>query len=126
MCAGRPHGRHDRGHGCERVRQHMHIGCAIVVVRMIMMMACVAVIMGVEQELRLFRPRLVVNQTRNRADLDLGPALRAAGRRALGLGIDYLGHLETDDAVWLAVRKRRPLVIEHPESLLPRPVKVQP
>jgi flagellar biosynthesis protein FlhG len=67
-------------------------------------------------EIRRFRPRLVVNQTRTRADLELGPQLRAAGRRRLGLFVDYLGHMETDDAVWLAVRKRRPLIVEHPES----------
>jgi flagellar biosynthesis protein FlhG len=67
-------------------------------------------------EIGRFRPRIVVNQTRTRSDLDLGMQLRAAGRRRLGLAIDYLGHLEADDAVWLAVRKRRPLVVEHPES----------
>ena len=67
-------------------------------------------------EIHKFRPRLVVNQTRTRADLDLGSQLRAAGRRRLGLAIDYFGHMESDDAVWLAVRKRRPLVVEHPES----------
>ena len=67
-------------------------------------------------ELHHFRPRIVVNQTRTRGDLDLGLQLRAAGRRRLGLHIDYLGHMEQDDAVWLAVRKRRPLVVEHPES----------
>ena len=63
-----------------------------------------------------FRPRLVVNQTRARSDLDLGLQLRAAGRRRLGLAVDYLGYLESDDAVWLAVRKRRPLIVEHPEA----------
>jgi flagellar biosynthesis protein FlhG len=68
------------------------------------------------EEMQKFRPRLVVNQTRTRADLDLGMQLRSAGRRRLGLHLDYLGHLESDDAVWLAVRKRRPLVVEHPES----------
>jgi flagellar biosynthesis protein FlhG len=68
------------------------------------------------EEMHKFRPRLVVNQTRTRADLDLGPQLRSAGRRRLGLAVEYLGHLEADDAVWLAVRKRRPLVVEHPES----------
>jgi flagellar biosynthesis protein FlhG len=68
------------------------------------------------EEMEKFRPRIVVNQTRTRPDLDLGPQLRSAGRRRLGLAVEYLGHLESDDAVWLAVRKRRPLVVEHPES----------
>jgi flagellar biosynthesis protein FlhG len=67
-------------------------------------------------EINRFRPRVVVNQTRSRADLDLGAQLRSAGRRRLGLSIDYLGPIESDDAVWGAVRRRRPLVIEHPES----------
>src|SRR5207237_9535440 len=67
-------------------------------------------------EMHRFRPRLIVNQTRARSDLKLGAQLRAAGRRRLGLAVDYLGHLESDDAVWLAVRKRRPLIVEHPES----------
>lgn len=68
------------------------------------------------EEIRRFRPRLVVNQTRTRGDLELGPQLSAAGRRRLGIAVDYLGFMETDDAVWLAVRKRRPLIIEHPEA----------
>jgi flagellar biosynthesis protein FlhG len=75
------------------------------------------------EEIHKFRPRLVVNQTRTRGDLDLGPQLRSAGRRRLGLSVDYLGHLESDDAVWLAVRKRRPLVVEHPESKVAKNVE---
>jgi flagellar biosynthesis protein FlhG len=67
-------------------------------------------------EMRGFRARIVVNQVRARSDLDLGPALASAARRRLGIPVDYLGHLEHDDAVWLAVRKRRPLFVEHPES----------
>jgi len=67
-------------------------------------------------QIHRFRPRLVVNQTRTRSDLELGPQLRSTGRRRLGLHVDYLGHMEADDAVWLAVRKRRPLVVEHPEA----------
>ena len=74
----------------------------------------------VADEIHGYRPRLIVNQTRARSDLDLGPHLRAAGRRRLGLAVDYLGHLESDDAVWLAVRKRRPLVVEHPEAKITR------
>jgi flagellar biosynthesis protein FlhG len=74
-------------------------------------------------ELARFRPRLVVNQTRNRSDLELGTQIRAAGRRRLGLALDYLGSLESDDAVWLAVRKRRPLVVEHPESKVAKDIE---
>jgi flagellar biosynthesis protein FlhG len=74
-------------------------------------------------EMHRFRPRLVVNQSRTRADLDLGMQIRSAGRRRLGLDIDYLGHLESDDTVWLAVRKRRPLVVEHPESKVAKNVE---
>jgi flagellar biosynthesis protein FlhG len=68
------------------------------------------------QELRSFRPKIVINQARAKSDGDLGPALVSAARRRLGITIDYLGLLEHDDAVWLAVRKRRPLLVEHPES----------
>ena len=74
-------------------------------------------------EIYRYRPRIVVNQTRTRADLDLGAQLKSAGRRRLGLNIDYLGHLETDDAVWGAVRKRRPLVVDHPESKVSKNVE---
>jgi flagellar biosynthesis protein FlhG len=67
-------------------------------------------------EMRLARARIVVNQVRAKSDVELGPALASAARRRLGVPIDYLGHLEQDDAVWLAVRKRRPLLVESPES----------
>jgi flagellar biosynthesis protein FlhG len=67
-------------------------------------------------EMRAFRPRIVVNQVRAKTDLELGPALASAARRRLGVPLDYVGHLEQDDAVWLAVRKRRPLLVEQPES----------
>jgi flagellar biosynthesis protein FlhG len=67
-------------------------------------------------EISRFRPRLVVNQVRSRGDLDLGPSLVSTCRRRLGVGVDYLGHLDFDDAVLNAVRKRRPLFVEQPDS----------
>jgi flagellar biosynthesis protein FlhG len=82
-----------------------------------------AVAARVLEEMRSFRPRLIVNQTRTRPDLELGPQLRSAGRRRLGLAVEYLGHIETDDAVWLAVRKRRPLIVEHPEAKVTKNVE---
>lgn len=75
------------------------------------------------EEIRSFRPRIVVNQVRSSADLDLGPALVSAARRRLGLSVEYLGHLDHDDAVWLAVRRRRPLLVEHPDSAVAKDVE---
>ncbi len=75
------------------------------------------------EEIQRFRPRLVINQPKTRTDMELGNQLRAAGRRRLGLSIDYLGHLESDDAVWLAVRKRRPLIVEHPDSKIAKDIE---
>lgn len=78
---------------------------------------------AVKAVLQRLRPRLVVNQTRTRADLDLGLQIRSAARRRLGLGVEYLGHLDSDDAVVHAVRKRHPLVVEHPESKITKSIE---
>jgi flagellar biosynthesis protein FlhG len=74
-------------------------------------------------ELAKLAPRLVVGQTRLRTDLDLGPAMSAIAVRFLGTALDYLGHVEADDAVWLSVRKRRPLLIESPTSKAARNIE---
>lgn len=68
------------------------------------------------REILAFRPHLVINGARSKADMELGRAIAAATRRRLGLPLTSLGHLEYDEAVWVAVRRRRPLLIEHPES----------
>lgn len=67
-------------------------------------------------ELARLSPRLVVNGTRVRTDIDLGPAMEAMAYRFLGIELEYLGHVEQDDAVWLTVRRRRPLLIDSPTS----------
>lgn len=71
---------------------------------------------SIESEMIALRPRLVINQTRTRADLELGAQMRSAIRRCLGLPAEVLGHLDHDDGVIHSVRKRHPLVVEHPES----------
>jgi flagellar biosynthesis protein FlhG len=61
-----------------------------------------------------FEPHIAINQTRLRADLELGPSMRSAALRRLGITIDYLGHIDHDDTVWSCVRSRRPLLLESP------------
>lgn len=58
--------------------------------------------------------RFCLNETRIRADLDLGPAMRSAVRRRFGLDVDYLGYVDFDDTVWTTARSRRPLLTESP------------
>ena len=69
-----------------------------------------------EQEIRRYRPTFVVNQTRTMPDLKLGNWIATAARRRLGHAFDYLGHVESDETVWLAARRRRSLVAEYPEG----------
>ena len=63
-----------------------------------------------------FSPHLVINSARSKSDMELGRAVTSAARRRLGTPIRYLGHLEYDEAVWASTRRRRPLLIEHPET----------
>ncbi len=63
-----------------------------------------------------FAPRLVINGARSKAEMELGDAVASAGRRRLGLPMAYIGPVEYDEAVWVALRRKRPLLIEHPES----------
>jgi flagellar biosynthesis protein FlhG len=68
------------------------------------------------QLLRQLRPWLLINCTRTRADLELGEELCIVARQQLGVTISYLGHIEFDDSVAVAARKRRPLLVEAPGS----------
>jgi flagellar biosynthesis protein FlhG len=63
-----------------------------------------------------FAPHLVINSARSKSDMELGRAVASAARRRLGIPLRYLGHLEYDEAVWASTRRRRPLLIEHPET----------
>jgi flagellar biosynthesis protein FlhG len=60
--------------------------------------------------------RFVVNLTRLRGDADLGPAMTDMARRYLGVALDCVGSIEQDDAVWLSVVRRQPLLTDSPAS----------
>lgn len=68
------------------------------------------------QTLHRLRPRVVVNQVRVKSDLELGPWMAQVGERRLGMHLDPVGHVEHDDAVWLANRRRQPLLVDNPSS----------
>lgn len=66
--------------------------------------------------LQAYRVKLVVNQVRAPADESVGPAVASAWKKFFGLEMDYLGGIPYDDAAWRAVRRRRPLLLEMPDS----------
>ena len=77
----------------------------------------------VRDAMERFHPHVVINQTRLRADLELGFAMQSAARRRLGVVIDYAGHVDHDDTVWTCVRNRRPLLLEVPGAKSSRKIE---
>jgi len=68
------------------------------------------------EQMRAFRPELVVNQVRTPGDADLGRGIATAWRRYFGIEMNVLGTVEHDDDVWRAARERRPLLLARAEG----------
>lgn len=69
-----------------------------------------------KEEIQRFRLKLVVNQTRTQSDIDIGFSIKSICKKYFGVEVDYLGYLEYDSAVWQSVRRKRPLMLEFPNS----------
>ncbi len=71
-----------------------------------------------KREIEKFSPGLIVNQTRTQTDIDIGSSVKTVSKKYFGIEMNYLGHLEYDSAVWQAIRRKRPLLLEFPNSKL--------
>lgn len=71
-----------------------------------------------QQEILKLVPKLIINQVRTQTDLDIGHSMTIISKKYFGIDIDYVGHLEYDATVWQSVKKRRPLLMEYPNSVL--------
>jgi len=69
-----------------------------------------------QQEINRLRPKLILNQVRTQADADIGHSMKIICRKYFGIELDYIGHLDYDATVWQSVKKRRPLLLEFPNS----------
>jgi len=69
-----------------------------------------------KEKARGFRPRLLINQLRFPEDEGLGRSMATVCRRHLGIDIDAIGSVSFDESVWKANRKRRPFMLDYPES----------
>jgi len=61
---------------------------------------------------------LLLNQTRDQSDMDIGNSMEHICQRYFGLQTRYLGHLNYDQAVLKSLRNRRLLVTDFPHSLI--------
>lgn len=61
---------------------------------------------------------IVVNQTREQSDIDIGKSMEHICQRYFGLTTHFLGYLNYDECVWKSLRNRRLLVSDFPHSLI--------
>jgi flagellar biosynthesis protein FlhG len=71
-----------------------------------------------EDEVKKFAVNLIMNQVRTKNDIDTGHSVRSVCKKYFGIEAKYVGYLDYDNAVWQSVRKRRPLILEYPYSVL--------
>ena len=71
-----------------------------------------------KMEIEKLSPKLIVNQVRTQADIDIGFSMKIICRKYFGINLDYVGFLDYDATVWQSVKRRRPLLMEFPNSTL--------
>jgi flagellar biosynthesis protein FlhG len=69
-------------------------------------------------EITKFKPKLIMNQVRTQADIDIGFSMKSICKKYFGIDIQYVGYLDYDPTVWQSVKKRKPLLVEFPQSKL--------
>ncbi len=67
-------------------------------------------------EIGTLSPKLIVNQIRTQADVDIGFSMKIICKKYFGIVLDYVGYLDYDATVWQSVKKRKPLLMEYPTS----------
>lgn len=70
------------------------------------------------EEILKFRPKLIINQARTQTDIDIGFSIKSVCKKYFGIEMEYLGYLDYDSSVWQSVRRKRPLMLEFPNSKL--------
>lgn len=70
------------------------------------------------EEITRFKPKLVINQARTQTDIDIGFSIKSVCKKYFGIDMEYIGYLDYDSAVWQSVRRKRPLLLEFPNSKL--------
>lgn len=75
-----------------------------------------ALAVELRNNIKAFKPKLILNQTRSQTDVDVGFSMKSVGKKYFGIDMDYLGYLEYEPNVWQSVRRMRPILAEYPHS----------
>lgn len=70
------------------------------------------------EEIAGFKPKLIINQARTQTDIDIGFSIKSVCKKYFGIDMEYIGYLDYDSAVWQSVRRKKPLLLEFPNSKL--------
>lgn len=71
--------------------------------------------MKLKKVIEAFPLALIINQTRTQTDIEVGISVKTVCKRYFGINLDYIGNLDYDSAVWQAVRRKKPLILEFPD-----------
>jgi flagellar biosynthesis protein FlhG len=63
-----------------------------------------------------FKPRLIINQARNRTEAELGFAIRSVCRKYFGIDLGFLGYILYDYNVYSSVQRGRAFFSDYPSS----------
>ena len=71
---------------------------------------------GLELQLKMeeFKISLIVNQVRVKSEADIGKSILMVCERYFGMGVEYMGYLPYDNAVWQSIRRRVPFLVDAP------------
>ena len=70
----------------------------------------------IEEQIKYFMPKLILNQVRNERDKMVGPAMKKACKKYFNLDVKFLGHISFDDSVRKSVLERQPLAVAYSNS----------
>lgn len=76
-----------------------------------------------EKEIKAFQPSLILNQVREREDVEIGFSIRSACKKYFGIRLNYLGYILYDPEVSYSIRRRKPLVLENSQSKAAKCIK---
>ena len=71
----------------------------------------------IEEQLQIFRPKIILNQVRTDRDQQVGPAMKTACSKYFILNMTFLGYISEDESVWKSVLDRKPLAVAYPDGV---------